>query len=348
MNCFGGVNLRNKKYVFLGAQLTKKEYENRISSINLGDYLILEDYRKKFLELKKGAIHPALENKNVVNSVGAFIENCKDCYYTYYLYECERCAYTVGCLAYKDSYDVFGGTHGEKCYELFTISTQNNFNVKFSHQIDESRDIEYCELMRNCHNCFGCLGLHNKSFCVFNKQYSEKDYWELVDLIKFKMLTDGEYGEFFSPKYSLIPYNISTAAYLRGFDDINVAAKFGYIVEDVRPKSAEVKELINSSQLPNDIKDVGDSILEKIIFDKDNDKKFQITPYELSFYRKYNLPLPRIHPFHRMKKRSDYWYIRMNFFEAICANCGRKMVSYFNPGGAEKVYCLECYRKIMS
>ncbi|MDP3784941.1 MAG: hypothetical protein Q8R12_02590, partial [bacterium] len=287
----------------------------------------------------------ALEVKNVVNSVGSFIENCRDCYYTYYLYESEKCAYVCGGLGYKDSYDVFGGTFGEKCYELFTVSTQNNFNIKFSNQINESRDLEYCELMRNCHDCFSCMGLHNKSFCIFNKQYSEKEYWELVDKIKIKMLKDGEYGEFFPPRFSLVPYVISTAAYLRGFDDVNTAKKYGYIPDDVKQESSDVSEFIESSQLPSDIKDVDDSILKKIIYDKSNGKKFRITPYELSFYRKYNFPLPRLHPYHRMKNRSDYWYIRMSFFEATCAKCGRNMTSYFDPKGPEKVYCLDCYRR---
>ncbi|MDP3784467.1 MAG: hypothetical protein Q8R12_00045, partial [bacterium] len=53
-NCFGGINLRYKKYIFFGEQLTKEEYENKLASINLGDYLVLEEYKKKFAEFKKG------------------------------------------------------------------------------------------------------------------------------------------------------------------------------------------------------------------------------------------------------------------------------------------------------
>ena len=46
-----------------------------------------------------------------------------------------------------------------------------------------------CE--HNCQYCFGCIGLRNKSYGIFNKQYSKDEYYQLLDKIKTKMLKDG-------------------------------------------------------------------------------------------------------------------------------------------------------------
>jgi len=343
--CFGGVNLRNKQYVFFNEQLTKEEYEKKIAKINLGDFEILKEYKNKFKELKKGAIHPSLHLKNAVNSIGETVENCRDCYFVYYIAECEQMAYSLGCLGYKDSYDVIGGTNGGKCYEVITVSTENIYNIKFSAFINDSTDLEYCDLLRNCHDCFGCIGLRNKSFCIFNKQYEESEYWSLVDDIKAKMLREGGYGEFFPPALMPVPYNASYASFYRGFDDLEIAKRYGYSIETIDVPSDDSEDMILPKDLPQDIKNVDDAILEKVIFDKENGKKFRITPYELSFYRTHNLPLPRQHPDLRIKRRTNFWYLKMQFNDLICPKCQKKVLSYFDPKGPETVYCIDCYHK---
>jgi len=344
-DCFGGTNLRNKKYVFFNEQLTKEDYEKKIESINLGNYETLEEYKKKFLELKKSTIHPALHVKNIVNSLGEFLDNCKNCYSVYYFYESENSAYSMGALGSKDSYDVDGGTSRERCYEGISISTEKLFNVKFFTCVNESRDIEYSDLLRNCHDCFGCIGLSNKSFCILNKQYEEEEYWQTVDQIKFKMLERGEYGEFFPPSLATISYNISILISYRGFNNLEVAKKYGYRMEEVEKGSEFTGDVVPSEDLPLNIKDVEDSILDKVVLDKESGKKFRIVPYELSFYQKHNLPLPRHHPDTRRNRKLNFWTLKMEFYDRTCPKCGAKMQSYFKPNDPETVYCVDCYRK---
>jgi len=344
-NCFGGINLRNKKYVFFNEQLTKEEYEKKIKEINLGNYETLEEYKRRFAELKKKAIHPALHIKNVVNSVGEFLDNCKNCYFVYYFYESENSAYSMGALGSKDSYDVDGGTSKEHCYEGISISTEKLFNVKFFTSVNESKDVEYSDLLRNCHDCFGCIGLNNRSFCILNKQYGAEEYWQMVDRIKLKMLERGEYGEFFPPELAPIPYNISILTSYRGFDDLEIAKKYGYRMEEIEKGSEFIGDVVPDDDFPLDIKDVEDSILDKVVLDKESGKKFRITPYELAFYRKHNFPLPRRHPDTRRNKKLNFWTVRMEFRDRVCPKCGITMPSYFDPKDPATVYCVDCYRK---
>lgn len=190
------------------------------------------------------------------------------------------------------------------------------------------------------------MGLRNKSFCIFNTQYTEDAYWRIVDEIKVVMLERGEYGEFFPPEFSPFPYNGSLATAYQGFDNFEEAKRYGYGIEEI-PESVEGAmnlEIIFSTKLPLDIKDVDDSILEKVILDEDNNKKFRITRYELEFYRKYNLPLPRIHWFPRMNQWRKDFDLRLRFFERPCGHCGKIMQTTYAPDRPEKnVWCEECY-----
>jgi hypothetical protein len=62
-----------------------------------------------------------------------------------------------------------------------------------------------------CSNCFGCISLRNKSYCILNKQYSKEEYEKLVPQIIEKMQADGERGEFFDPSLSSFGYNETVA-----------------------------------------------------------------------------------------------------------------------------------------
>ena len=64
----------------------------------------------------------------------------------------------------------------------------------------------YCDNCYSCHHCFGCTQLKSKSYCIFNKQYSEAKYNELVPKLITHMQKSGEWGEFF-------PYDLSPFCY---------------------------------------------------------------------------------------------------------------------------------------
>lgn len=348
-NCFMCSNLRHKKYYFFNQPLSKEEYERKIKEINLGNYEVFQEYFTEFQKLKNNAIRKENHNVQAVNSTGDYITNSRNCHHVSFSWNSDGVAYSNWFLGYRDSYDLSQGAGGELCYEFISISTENNYGIKFSHMVNNSRNMEYCDLCYNCHDCFGCVGLKNKSFCVFNKQYAESDYIELVDKIKTAMLKSGEYGEFFPPGSSPLPYNFSIAAYYPDYSDFKFAEEIGYRFEDLKENLQEtvVLDVINSGNLPLDIKEVGDSILGKVILDEKNNKKFRLTRYELDFYRRYNMPLPRINPLNRMYPQlSDNYKMPFKLYERNCANCRKIISTAYSPEGPEKnIYCEECYKK---
>src|SRR3989344_5476077 len=343
-HCFGCVNLRHKKYHFLNEPLTKEAYEEKLRSINLGNRLTLEEYRKKYEELKKKAIYRENHNEKVVNSIGDYLVETKNCYACFYSSKSENLAYSLGGDKSRDSYDLTGGLGLEQSYECASVI---GFNLKFSYQCMQSNDLEYCDLCNNCKFCFGSIGLKNKSFCLFNRQYSEEEYWRIVDEIKTAMLKSEEYGEFFPPNLMPVPFNISVANSYKGYDDLELAKKYGYRVEEIPETITEATgEIIETEDVPNDISDVSDDILKKIIFDRKNNKKFFYTKDELGFHRRHNLPLPLDHFSARLaEKRKRFGTIALELFERTCDHCGKKIKSPYPPEDKRTVYCVECYNQ---
>jgi hypothetical protein len=60
-------------------------------------------------------------------------------------------------------------------------------------------------------DCFGCVGMKNNSYCIFNKQYTKEEYDIMVAKIIAHMQLTKERGEFFYPLLSPFGYNETLA-----------------------------------------------------------------------------------------------------------------------------------------
>lgn len=69
-NCFGCVNLVNAQYCFLGEQLTKEKYLEKLKSVDLGSYASLAKMRTQFNEFVKKFPHRSYHGSHNENSVG--------------------------------------------------------------------------------------------------------------------------------------------------------------------------------------------------------------------------------------------------------------------------------------
>lgn len=59
---------------------------------------------------------------------------------------------------------------------------------------------------------FGCNGLRNKQYCIFNTQYTKEQYEALLPTIIEHMIATGERGKFFDPSVSVFAYNETIAS----------------------------------------------------------------------------------------------------------------------------------------
>ena len=83
-----------------------------------------------------------------------------------------------------------------------------------------SNDIWYSYMLNNCRNCFGCVEMNGKQYCILNKQYTKEEYENLVPKIIEQMKEmpyldkqgrSYSFGEFFPPEISPFAYNETCA-----------------------------------------------------------------------------------------------------------------------------------------
>jgi len=382
-SCFGCTNLRNKKYHFLNRPLSKEDYDRKISELNLGSYSGIKKARELFNEAYKKSIHRFAVIISSQNALGDNLINTKNCYQCFDLHGAEDCRYSNwGGFSLKGSYDGGPGigASSELIYESF--DTVNDSRNAFTSVVYDSHDVSYSF---NCHNSshlFGCIGPRNKQYCILNKQYTKEEYKEMVEKIKKHMVDmpyidkQGrvyKYGEFFPPELSPFSYNETIAQEYFPLTR-EQAVEQGYAWKD--PDTREYKIARQPEDLPDNIKDVSDDVLKEIIgcFHKGECNEqcttaFKIIPQELQFYRKMNLPLPRLCPncrhYQRLKQRNPLklWKrqcmcnatnnqgqmtndIYKNTAEHFHGDkpCPNEFETSYSPDRKEIVYCESCYQ----
>jgi hypothetical protein len=190
-----------------------------------------------------------------------------------------------------------------------------------------------------------------------------------------------KYGEFFPPELSPFAYNETIAQEYFPLTKEQALAQ-GYAWKD--PEERNIHPDIRTEDLPDHIKDVKDDILGKIIQCGHSQIKedgtlemgcneqcttaFKIIPQELQFYRRMNLPLPRLCPncrhYQRLKQRNPLklWHRKCmcqgkygtNNLQLTTYNntvthfhgdqpCPNEFETSYAPDRPEIVYCEECY-----
>lgn len=359
-NCFGCTNLRNKSYCMWNVQLSKEEYNKRLAEINLGSYEVVQDLKKKFDQMYENAIHRYSKQINSVNCSGDNIERAKNVKISFDIRnDVEDCKYCHWALYMKDAYDCGPGVgDAEMLYECFDTGI-GNFRNLFTTVVYSCNETEYSFNCYGCSNLFGCIGLRSKKYCILNKQYSKEEYEEILPKIKEQMMNvpyideqgkTFKYGEFFPAELSPFSCNQTVAQDYFPIND-ETAEKFGY--KWAQKENSNYEVTLESENLPDDIKDVDESIMDEIIScehagncDHNCPGAFKIVQMEYDFYKRMNIPLPHLcfkcrHKT-RLAKRNP-----MKLWHRNCMNenCQNEFETSFAPDRKEKVFCESCYNR---
>ncbi|MBP6911845.1 MAG: hypothetical protein KBB88_01420 [Candidatus Pacebacteria bacterium] len=340
-DCFGCVNLRNKKYCVFNEQYTKEEYESFIRNLYPLRRSALEKYEVKFWKFVKELPMNASHNVGSENVSGVGIVNSKDLFDVIDAVKAQNVRHADSPLTHHDSIDFLfsGGSH--HIYGTINIGSQSSW-VKFSVSSKFCTDSEYIFNSKNLSNCFMCFGLQNKSYCILNRQYEKEEYFRIVDEIKSHLVLRGEYGDGLGIEYCAQGYNTSLAQISYPLDDETIHAIGGYVTVDPEI-NLEGIEVLSKEEVPETIEEVDDGIVVKAILCNETKRPFKIIPSELAFYRKMRLPLPTVHPQVRMIEM-----MRMvptaRMYSTDCAKCQKKIHSIFNPEERYNLYCETCYQ----
>ena len=352
-NCFGCVNLRSKNYCIWNEQYTKDEYLKKIKDLDIGSYKIVKKNFDKFWKFSLMFPRKYARILNCVNSSGDELRECKKVDVSFNCFNSENSKFCYRSPNMKDSMDVNHFHFAELGYEHATGGSFNGSNVKFViNGGDGANLLEYSDFCQASSNLFGCIALKSKNYCILNKQYGKEEYFEMIEKIK-KQMTEMpfvdkkgniySYGEFFPYEISPFGYNETVAN-----DHFSLSEKEVFEMGYNWKNKIENKYIITKkeNELPDHINDVSDSILYEVIECEITKKAFKITPFELQFYRRMNIPIPRIHQDERYKKRLS---LRnpMKLWHRKCMkeNCSNEFETSYAPDREEIVYCESCYNK---
>ena len=354
-NCFGCVNLSKKNYCIWNKQYTKEEYKKKIAEMNLSSWKIFESILQEFknfsLQFPRRFYIGNSKNKNVT---GDYIYDSKSAHDIYMAIGVENSRYVslINQKTVRDCYDYTGwGCNSEMLYECALVG-EGASNVKFSNECwPNAMNVEYSMYaIGGCKDCFGCVNLKKKQYCILNKQYTKEEYKKLKNQIISDMDNNPyidekgrvyKYGEFLPLMLSPFAYNETVVQ-----DYFPITKKEAF---EKRFSWFEFKKPIyiiskKASDLPDNIQDVTDNILNEVIECIDCKRGFKIILNELIFLRRFNITLPRSCPECRHKSR----FIQVNlpeFYNRNCNKCGVEIKTSYAPDRPEIVYCEKCYQQ---
>ncbi len=343
-NCVGCINLVNRSYCIENVQYTKQEYFQKLSEMKIDTTSWIQAYKDHFATLTKVAVHKYADLIHCEDSTGDNLESTKNCQCCFDIKEARDCKYsTHGWFVLNDTYDSYGvGANASLLYETVDTGLDEN-KVAFTIVVYQSTEAYYCVNCHGCHNIFWCIGLRNKEYCIFNKQYTKDEYEKLVPQIIEKMIVDKERWEFFFPQFSPFAYNETIASDYYPSDRDEVIAKW-FKRLDQETSLPYAGKLLKAQDIPDSITMVSDDILQQVIECEISKRPFRVVKQELDFYRKHNLPLPTKHPDVRHTERTKLRNPKQ-LRDRKCAECGSDIKTSYSPERPEIVYCEQCYNK---
>ena len=149
------------------------------------DYDFSRPFFEQFRELMQSVPWPSKSVQFMVNSdycdQAGYMKNCYLCFDADHN---EDCAYCVRFHYTKNSFDISESVGNELCYDSFSIN--KCYKTFFSIHCENCIDVWFSKDLTGCNNCFGCVGLRNKSFYIFNKPYSKEEYFKKLEEFDLK------------------------------------------------------------------------------------------------------------------------------------------------------------------
>jgi hypothetical protein len=332
---FGCHGLRNKEYYIFNDPVTKDEWEDRVGKLVLTPEVIeLMKQRSEKVRLKSP--HQYYEGKQNENFSGDLLQNCKSTYEAFNCRHCEDNILVQDVWESKDCVDMTETLRTELCFGLEGVA--DSYAVNFA---TKSWDIKYCHYIDLCFNSeylFGCSGMSNQKYCIFNKQYVKEEYEELVPKIIEYMVKTGEWGSHFPAQYSPYGYNETIAWDYFPLGREEVLQK-GWEWYDGESKSGYQGPEYN---IPGNIREIGDDVCDRVLVCNVSGKPYRVVKQELEFYRTMGLPIPQKCFEQRKKERHGLRNPRI-LCDRECMQCGVEIRSSYSSDRAERIYCEQCY-----
>ncbi|MFA6515366.1 MAG: hypothetical protein WCT42_03855 [Candidatus Paceibacterota bacterium] len=351
-DCFGCMNLIKKNYYIYNQPYTKEEYNKKIKELELHKYSTHLEIKKIIYDFWKKFPHRYMYGRMNKDATGDYVfnsKNAKDCYQGRFMEDSAYCQF-VTLATVRDCYDLSGwGNGAELCVDSSNCGegvSRVNYSVT---TWANCRNVEYGMYVINCNNCFGCLNLRKKEYCILNKQYTKEEYFTLRDEIIASLEKNPyidrkgrvwKYGEFIP--YDVCPFSYNESVANQYFplnkDEIENLG-FSY----TEPKKPNYQKTIEIENIPDSINDISDNFVDEII-QCSCGKFYKIAEGELQLLKRFGIPIPRqcFDCRHMIRiRRTNLPY----FYNRVCDKCGESIRTSYSPDRLEIIYCEKCYQQ---
>ncbi|MDD3302358.1 MAG: hypothetical protein PHN31_02300 [Candidatus Gracilibacteria bacterium] len=151
------------------------------------------------------------ENSDYCNS-SSYLKNC---YLTFSANYSEDIYYCVDIVKSSTCVDCIGVIESENCYEC--SATLKGYNLEHCYDTKNCSDSKFLLSCEGCSDCYGCFGLINSKYHIFNTQYSKEKYLEKYKEIISQTLSEQkiQFKNFYTGKYikSILPNTGSENVY---------------------------------------------------------------------------------------------------------------------------------------
>ncbi|HBD05433.1 TPA: hypothetical protein DCZ32_03165 [Candidatus Uhrbacteria bacterium] len=345
--CFGASNKRNKKYLWFNEQLSETEWRQKRELVDFGKRSELYNWRKKFDQLLfDSGIWPENFNTGSSDSSGDYLTGAVRCHHCFGAEDTAVDAYCSAWIFGNPQTNIFMWGILDSSNSYMSVTSPKSNQIKFCNRITQCDTCEYCMSCVNCSNCFGCIGIKRKEFCIFNKQYSESEYWQRVDELKCAMLDRGEYGQYFPTEMSTTFVPECGAVVYAGASEADLellgGQRFDVNADGAVAKYDETK-LKNAADVPDSIDDVGDDWVGVPIYDEKAKRAFAYLKPELEHYRRVRIAPPTEHFISRVNAVTHSGQVAC-LENKKCAKCDQAILTSKNPTYPNRtIYCKPCY-----
>ncbi len=143
------------------------------------EYDFTRPFFEQFRDLFNKVPTTNILNKGSINSDYGSGLDMKNCYMCFDAGFAEDSAYGVTLQKSKQCFDTINCKQSELCY--YSINITNCYKTFFSRNCTQCSEVWFSQDCVGCLNCFGCSGLRNKSYHIFNEPYSKEEYRQKVE-----------------------------------------------------------------------------------------------------------------------------------------------------------------------
>lgn len=344
-HCFMCSNMKNKEYYIFNKQYDQTTYEKLVGSLSKHSELnrYFKDWNEFKLKFPQKYMH-GVQNENVIGDYIVYSKNSENVFDSMELWDCKNFTRSFG--AAQDCMDCDEcGDHVNRLYEC-CFSGYNEQDLRFCMNcFSEESNLDYCFYTHYSKNCFGCIGLRHKEYCILNKQYTKEEYEELLPKIIDHMSASGgtgEWGEFFPSKYCDFAYN-ETIAY-----EYYPLTKEEALEKGFKWRDPDKKEYLPTTmEVPDDSASADKSICNALLACETCKRNYKIVEQELKFYKEQGISIPKKCFYCRHKNRFDMRNKR-DLFDRKCDKCGCDIKTTYSPDEPWIVYCEKDYLESLS